>query len=91
MDLGAPIPAVLTGRRGSAQIRIDVAGDATATSATIVDPRGQAHLTAVGGFLGLRRVLAADAVAGVTFPELHPRLDSALRELEEQGVEVLTS
>ncbi|MGF7121167.1 saccharopine dehydrogenase [Rhodococcus sp. TAF43] len=79
------------GDGGSAQIRIDVAGDATATSATIVDPRGQAHLTAVGGFLGLRRVLAADAVAGVTFPELHPRLDSALRELEEQGVEVLTS
>ncbi|MFM1727537.1 saccharopine dehydrogenase [Prescottella soli] len=77
------------GDGGSAQIRIDVAGDAGATSATIVDSRGQAHLTALGGFLGLRRVLAADAVAGVTFPELHPRPESALRELAEHGVEVL--
>lgn len=79
------------GTGGSAQIRVDVLGDTGATSATIVDPRGQAHLTAVGGFVGLRRVLADDAVAGVSFPELHPRLDSALRELAEQGVEVSTS
>ncbi len=79
------------GDGGSAQIRIDVVGDAGVTSATIVDSRGQAHLTALGGFLGLRRVLAGDAVAGVTFPELHPRPESALRELAEHGVEVLRS
>ncbi|RVW10494.1 saccharopine dehydrogenase [Prescottella agglutinans] len=79
------------GDGGSAQIRIDVSGDAGATSATVVDPRGQAHLTALGGLLGLRRVLAVDAVAGVSFPELHPRLDSALRELAERGVAVLRS
>ncbi|WP_433611158.1 saccharopine dehydrogenase [Prescottella agglutinans] len=79
------------GDGGSAQIRIDIGGEAGATSATIVDPRGQAHLTALGGFLGLRRVLAADAVAGVTFPELHPRPESVLRELADHGVEVLRS
>ncbi|MEU0477579.1 saccharopine dehydrogenase [Streptosporangium sp. NPDC006013] len=76
------------GEGGSARIRIDIDGAGGATTAMIVDPKGQAHLTALGGFLGLRRVLGADAEAGVTFPELHPRPVAVLRELGEHGVEV---
>ncbi|MEV4249984.1 saccharopine dehydrogenase [Streptosporangium canum] len=76
------------GEGGSARIRIDIDGAGGATTATITDPKGQAHLTALGGFLGLRRVLGADAEAGVTFPELHPQPAAVLRELGEHGVQV---
>lgn len=77
------------GEGGSARVRIDVDGKGGRTSATIVDPRGQAHLTALGGYLGLRRVLDPAAPAGVTYPELHPDPISVLRSLDDYGVEVL--
>ncbi|MGJ5670531.1 saccharopine dehydrogenase [Rhodococcus aetherivorans] len=78
------------GEGGNAEIRVDVDGEGGRTSATVVDPRGQAHLTALGGFLGLRRVLdPTGSEPGVTYPELHPDPASILRSLPEHGVEVL--
>ncbi|WP_190823510.1 saccharopine dehydrogenase family protein [Saccharopolyspora pogona] len=79
------------GKGGTAQIRIDVAGRNGKRTATIIDPAGQAHLTAVGGLLGLRRVLGEDggaAPVGVTFPELTPHPEDVVAALAEHDVTV---
>ena len=77
------------GKGGSAQVRSDVTGPSGTTSATIVDRQGQAHLTAVGGALAVRRALADDARPGVTFPESLPNPRRTVSELESFGVAVL--
>ncbi|MER5837184.1 saccharopine dehydrogenase, partial [Streptomyces sp. NPDC002130] len=77
------------GKGGSAQVRIDVTGPRGTTSATIVDPQGQAHLTAVGGALAVRRASSGDARPGVAFPESLPNPRSTVSELENFGVAVL--
>ncbi|GAU64667.1 hypothetical protein SSP35_01_00020 [Streptomyces sp. NBRC 110611] len=80
------------GEGGSALLRIDVRGKAgQRRTATLTDPAGQAHLTALGGLLGLRRVLGEDGAAaprGVVFPEMTPVPRSVVSELEKAGVEV---
>ncbi|MGW5875085.1 SDR family NAD(P)-dependent oxidoreductase [Nocardiopsis terrae] len=79
------------GDGGTARLRIDVAHGDDARTATVTDPAGQSHLTAVGGYLGLLRVLGADgapAPEGVAFPEQHPDPSAALRTLADHGVRV---
>lgn len=56
------------GSGGEARIRIDVAGPGGRIGVLVVDPAGQAHLTAVGALLAIRQALAARP--GVHFPEL---------------------
>ena len=53
---------------------------------TITDPAGQAHLTALGGYLGLQRVLGREAGAGVMFPESTPDVAAALAQLQSHNV-----
>lgn len=79
------------GSGGTAHIRIDVKGPAGTRTAVISDPQGQAHLTALGGLLGLRSVLAEGTGPGVTFPESTPDPASRLAELESHGVTILRS
>ena len=79
------------GPGGTAHLRIDVKGPAGTRTAVISDPQGQAHLTALGGFLGLRTVLEEGARAGVSFPESAPDPASRLAELESHGVTILRS
>lgn len=77
------------GDGGTARLRVDVHGPRGTATATVGDPEGQAHLTAVGALLGLRRVLGADgapAPAGLAFPEQHPRPDTLPEALEAAGV-----
>lgn len=74
------------GQGGSAIIRIDARGSAGSRSVVITDPAGQAHLTALGGYLGLQQVLDSEAAAGVSFPESRPDIASALAELESRNV-----
>ncbi|MCY9783351.1 saccharopine dehydrogenase [Nocardiopsis sp. EMB25] len=77
------------GEGGTARLRIDVSHAGAARTATVTDPAGQSHLTAVGGYLGLLRVLGADGVPapeGVVFPEQHPDPSAALRALADLGV-----
>ncbi|MEV4442589.1 saccharopine dehydrogenase, partial [Streptomyces sp. NPDC049577] len=53
------------------------------------DPAGQAHLTAVGALLALRRALGADGAPpprGVSFPEQTPLPRELPRLLEAHGV-----
>ncbi len=79
------------GSGGTAHIRVDVQGREDTRTAVISDPAGQAHLTAVGGLLGLRNVLHPDSRPGVNFPETTPHLAGALAELGLHGVTILKS
>ncbi|MGW1373973.1 saccharopine dehydrogenase [Streptomyces sp. NPDC002446] len=83
------------GEGGSALLRIDVRGrGGQRRTATVTDPAGQAHLTALGGLLGLRRVLGEDGAAapsGVVFPEMTPVPQDVVSVLEKAGVGVEVS
>ncbi|ALV45163.1 saccharopine dehydrogenase [Arthrobacter alpinus] len=79
------------GQGGSAIIRIDAHGIEETRSVTITDPLGQAHLTALGGYLGLQQVLGARATAGVLFPESRDDLADALAQLQVHNVLVLAA
>ncbi|MFF7727083.1 saccharopine dehydrogenase [Streptomyces sp. NPDC008001] len=83
------------GEGGTALLRIDVRGrDGASRTAVVADPAGQAHLTAVGGLLGLRRVLGEDgstAPGGVVFPEMTPAPQDVVAALEKAGAEVMVA
>ncbi|MEV5436008.1 saccharopine dehydrogenase [Streptomyces sp. NPDC052682] len=83
------------GEGGEALLRIDVRGRAGGRRTAMVrDAAGQAHLTALGGLLGLRRVLGEDghpAPRGVVFPEQTPAPGEVVAALEKAGVEVTVS
>ncbi|MFI6768858.1 saccharopine dehydrogenase [Streptomyces sp. NPDC050355] len=83
------------GEGGSALLRIEVRGrPGERRTATLTDPAGQAHLTALGGLLGLRRVLGEDGAAapeGVAFPEMTPLPQDVVGALEKAGVKVEVS
>ncbi|MCP3136771.1 saccharopine dehydrogenase family protein [Pyxidicoccus xibeiensis] len=80
------------GTGGVAAWVADVEGARGRTRIEVVDPRGQAHLTAVGALLGVERLLGLDGAppppAGVWFPEHEPRAEHALAALRACGVEV---
>ncbi|MFE6051521.1 saccharopine dehydrogenase [Kitasatospora sp. NPDC056446] len=80
------------GEGGTARLRTDVGFAGRTLTATVEDPAGQAHLTAVGALLGLRRVLGADGApppsAGVVFPEQTPRPGRVTADLAALGVTV---
>ncbi|MFD0365997.1 saccharopine dehydrogenase [Nocardia sp. GCM10030253] len=76
------------GDGAAAALRIEVSGPDGTLSATLRDPAGQAHLTAVGALLGLRRVLAGDAPVGVSFPESTSRPQNSLDLLRQYGVDI---
>ncbi|MFF2046019.1 saccharopine dehydrogenase [Kitasatospora sp. NPDC058170] len=79
------------GEGGTARVRIDVTRAGRSLSAQVEDRAGQAHLTAVGALLGLRRVLGTDGAAppaGVAFPEQTPRPEHVATDLAALGVTV---
>ncbi|MFI5621437.1 saccharopine dehydrogenase [Streptomyces sp. NPDC051567] len=79
------------GEGGTAALRVEVRGPRGVLGATVTDPRGQAHLTAVGALAGLRRVLGTDgapARPGLSFPESHPLPHTILAGLEAAGVRI---
>ncbi|MGK9149417.1 saccharopine dehydrogenase [Plantibacter flavus] len=79
------------GAGGTAHLRIDVDGAAGHRTAMVSDPAGQAHLTAVGGFLALQHVLGDAARPGIVFPESVTDPATVLAQLRELEVEVLVS
>ncbi|MFF5518847.1 saccharopine dehydrogenase family protein [Streptomyces coeruleorubidus] len=83
------------GEGGEALLRIDVRGrDGGRRTAMVRDTAGQAHLTALGGLLGLRRVLGEDgspAPEGVVFAEQTPSPREVIPALEKAGIEVTVS
>ncbi|MEV7270261.1 saccharopine dehydrogenase [Streptomyces bacillaris] len=79
------------GEGGVARLRIDVSHGERHASAVVSDPAGQAHLTAVGALLGLRRVLGTDGAeppTGVAFPEQTPLASRVFAELAALEVRV---
>ncbi|WP_395835891.1 saccharopine dehydrogenase [Archangium violaceum] len=80
------------GTGGEAAWVADVEGERGAARIEVVDPRGQAHLTAVGALMGAERLLGLDGApppaAGVWLPEHDPRPESALATLRACGVQV---
>ncbi|MFP2933543.1 hypothetical protein ACLESO_52060 [Pyxidicoccus sp. 3LG] len=79
------------GTGGEAAWVAEVEGARGHTRIEVVDPRGQAHLTAVGALLGVERLLGLDGApspgAGVWFPEHDPRPEHALETLRACGVQ----
>lgn len=77
-------------RKGAeTRFRVDVRTIGGSThAATIVDRRGQAHLTAVGALLSLRTALAAETAPGVVFPE-QDRTERVFDALARFGVDVV--
>ncbi len=71
---------------------IDRVGQQKSLTATIADPKGQTHLTALGATIQLERLLGLDGApapaAGIIFPETTPQLDAALKLLNDFGVSV---
>ncbi|MEV6977033.1 saccharopine dehydrogenase [Kitasatospora sp. NPDC093806] len=79
------------GEGGTALLRVDVSHTGHTLSALVEDRAGQAHLTAVGGLLALRRALGTDGAqppTGVAFPEQTPRPDRVVPDLAALGVTV---
>ncbi|TJZ56879.1 saccharopine dehydrogenase [Streptomyces piniterrae] len=93
-DCWAPVRRSLLyspGEGGVARVRMDVEGPAGRRAAILTDPLGQAHLTAVGALMGLRRVLGADGAPpapGVAFPEMTPRPRDVPGFLLSMGVSI---
>ncbi len=70
----------------------DAHGTLKTVVATIDDPQGQTHLTALGAVIQFERVLGLDGApplpAQVNFPESAPQIELALTLLREHGVTV---
>ncbi|AFE09270.1 saccharopine dehydrogenase [Corallococcus coralloides DSM 2259] len=85
---------LLTGSNtgGEAAWVADVEGERGQIRIEVVDPLGQAHLTAVGALLGAERLLGLDGAPppspGVWFPEHESRPEETLATLRACGVAV---
>lgn len=84
-----------TGERASHDIHIDIwgkdaQGQAAARRILLSDPHGQAHLTALGAFIGAERLLGLDGaeppLAGLHFPEGAIDPEQAVARLRAFGV-----
>lgn len=85
------------GQGASHEIVIETTGmnendDMRTIRATLVDPKGQTHLTALGALVQLERVLGLDdappPAPGIVYPDTDPQIDSALKLRHNFGVDV---
>jgi len=71
---------------------VDISDKATNLRATVLDPKGQTHLTAVGAAIQLDRLLGLDGATspapGVVYPDTAPQTEHALRVLRNAGIEI---
>lgn len=74
---------------------VDENGNPKTVLATIIDPKGQTHLTALGALVQLERLLGLDGAPppapGIVYPDTAPQIDSALQVLRDFGASVTTS
>jgi hypothetical protein len=87
----------LAGHAASHEIYIDLRGEdrsgrPLASRTVLSDPKGQAHLTALGVLIGAERILGLDGRPplrpGLAFPEAVIEPDAAMRRLQELGVNI---
>lgn len=85
------------GSGASHEIVIEAAGvdendHAKTVRATVADPEGQTHLTAVGALVQLERLLGLDGAPppapGIVYPDTAPQVAAALQVLRSSGVTV---
>ncbi len=71
---------------------LDASGAKKVVRATILDPEGQTHLTAVGAYIQLKETIGlggeSPRAAGIYLPENTRDLQSAIDTLTEHGVEI---
>ena len=71
---------------------IDAAGKPLNLRATVLAPKGQTHLTAVGAAIQLDRLLGLDGALppspSIIFPDTDPQTSHALKVLRSSGIEV---
>lgn len=74
---------------------VDENGNPKTVHATIVDPQGQTHLTALGALIQLERLMGLDGAPppapGIVYPDTAPQIDSAFQVLRNFGVIITTS
>lgn len=74
---------------------VDENGSPKKACATIVDPKGQTHLTALGALVQLERLLGLDGAPpprpGIVYPDTAPQIGSALQVLHDFGAAVTMS
>lgn len=88
------VRAALLQRPGSgdfAGITVTATGPTGSVSVDLLDPRGQAHLSAVGAACAAERVLGSGLAAGVSFPEQSADPEADLELLRQAGVVVRLS
>jgi hypothetical protein len=86
-----PLQAALLQRQGSrdfAGITVTAQGPAGSVSVELLDPRGQAHLSAVGAACAAERVLRPGLAAGLSFPEQSAEPGADIEMLRQAGVVV---
>lgn len=69
-----------------AGLTVTAHGRTGTASVDLLDPRGQAHLSAVGAALAAERVLGADLPPGLSFPEQSADPESDVGALRQAGV-----
>lgn len=73
-------------------VGVDEKSNPKTIRATVVDPKGQTHLTAVGTMIQLERLLGMDGALpfapGIVYPDTAPQIDSAIQVLCRLGVTV---
>ena len=69
---------------------LDKNGTPKIAHTTILDPKGQTHLTALGALFQLERLLGLDGAPpsspGIVYPDTVPQIDAALQVLHYFGV-----
>jgi hypothetical protein len=71
-----------------AGITVTAQGPTRSVSVDLLDPRGQAHLSAVGAACAAERVLGPGLPAGISFPEQSARPEADIEMLRQAGVVV---
>jgi len=73
---------------------VDGLGQAKTLRATVADPQGQTHLTAVGALIHLERLLGLDGAPppppGILYPDTAPQIARAFKTLSEHGINIDT-
>jgi hypothetical protein len=73
----------------------DAQGRAQTARATLVDPQGQTHLTALGALVQLERLLGLDGAPppspAIVYPDSAPQVDAALQTFRALGAQVTLS
>lgn len=74
---------------------LDESGQSKSVRATVRDPQGQTHLTALGAIIQLERVLGLDGAPppapGILYPDSAPQIESAFQLLRDFGATIEVS